>query len=126
MPRRAGDRNARRVAAGQRHRRDTPVGDQRLHFGARRQNRAEDRVRRAIGEEALDFERAAGHVRGVLEDDGVARHQRGGRRAEHLPVGEVPRHDRQHDAERPIGDVALGRGGGRLSRRRGSAPRRSA
>ena len=40
----------------------------------------------------------------MLQEHAVARHQRWGRSADHLPEGEVPRHDRENDTERIIGD----------------------
>ena len=52
----------------------------------------------AVAEGLLEGERAAGHVRGVLEHDRVPRGQRGRGAADHLPEGEVPGHDREHHA----------------------------
>ena len=67
----------------------------------------EEALREArVAEDRLDRQRAPRHVRGVLEDAGVAGHQRRRGEAEHLPEGEVPRHDREHDAERIEADVA--------------------
>ena len=67
----------------------------------------EERLERALGEarpaqDVFDRQRALRHVRRVLEQPDVARHQRGRGEAEHLPVREVPRHDRQHRAERLV------------------------
>ena len=39
------------------------------------------------------------NIGGVLEDADVACHQRGRSEPHRLPEGEVPRHDRQYDAE---------------------------
>jgi hypothetical protein len=55
----------------------------------------------------LDRERAARDVAGVLEEHAVARHQRRGGGAEHLPEGEIPRHHGEHDADRVEGDERL-------------------
>ena len=68
---------------------------------------AEEPVRRArVAEDALHLERATRRVGRVLEQQRVAGHQGGGRRPHDLPEGKVPRHDREHDAQRPEGDVA--------------------
>src|SRR5262249_7633946 len=39
------------------------------------------------------------HVRSVLEHATIARHQMRRRKPQHLPEWEIPRHDRQNDAE---------------------------
>ena len=53
-----------------------------------------------------------------FEQRAVARHERRRREAEHLPEGEVPRHHREHDAERLEADEApRGLGGDGLARR---------
>jgi hypothetical protein len=49
----------------------------------------------------------------VLEHHRVAGHERGSGGPEDLPVGEVPRHDREDSPERIEGDPALGRIGWR-------------
>jgi hypothetical protein len=53
-------------------------------------------------EQVLDELGAARHVRRVLEDHDVARHDRGRRDADELPEGEVPRHDRQDGTDRVV------------------------
>ena len=104
-----GDGDAGGVAAGEGDGGDARVGDDGVHGGAWHEQGAEGAFGEAAGaDDGLDLERAAGDVGGVLEDGGVARHE--GRRgeAEDLPVGEVPRHDGEDDAERLVGDVAGG------------------
>ena len=44
----------------------------------------------------------------MLQHRAVAGHQRRGDEAEHLPEREIPRHDRQHDADRVEGDEHFG------------------
>ena len=75
-----------------------------------------------------------GHVRRVLQQPDVARHERGGGEAEHLPVGEVPRHDREHRAERLVAGEHLRRrrtgaagrpAGPRCARRTSGSPSRT-
>ena len=56
----------------------------------------------------LDRERAAGHVAGMLQQRAVAGHQRRRGEAEHLPEREIPRHHREHDADRVEGDERFG------------------
>ena len=105
----------RRRAAGERHRRDlaarsisaaTRVDADQRACGTRL------RAGPARAKQLLDRERAARHVRRVLQQPAVAGHQRRRREAEDLPEREVPRHHREHDAERLEGDEAL-RGLGR-------------
>ena len=96
---------ARRVAAGERHRRDPRVLDDPAH----RPRPDEQRLEAPLGkpgaaEDVLDGQRALRHVRRVLEQAHVARHQRRRREAEHLPERKVPRHHRQHRADRLIAD----------------------
>lgn len=43
----------------------------------------------------------------MLEEPRVAGHQRGGGEADHLPDGVVPRHHRQHHAQRLVGRVGV-------------------
>ena len=52
----------------------------------------------------LNRERAAGHIARMLQKRSVASHQRRRGKAEDLPEGEVPRHHREHDADRVEGD----------------------
>jgi hypothetical protein len=76
---------------------------------ARHQQRAEETFGKArVAENFFDHERATRHVRGVLQDAGVPRHQAGRHEAKDLPERKIPRHDRKHDAERPVGDEAFG------------------
>ena len=58
----------------------------------------------------LDGEGAAGDIRRVLEQEGVAagEHRDGG--ADDLPEGKIPRHDREDHAQRLKHDARLGRG----------------
>ena len=85
------------------------VLDQRLDV-ARRQQQGTEQIPRNAGlvKHLLDRERAARHVAGVLQQRAVAGHQRRRGEAEHLPEGEIPRHDGEHDAERIVGDERLG------------------
>ncbi len=76
------------------------------------------------GEDLGDGERRLRHVRGVLQDADVARHERRRGEAQHLPEREVPRHHRQHAAERVIAHEAP-RGVGRDLLRREEALRRA-
>ena len=64
------------------------------------------------GEQVLHEQRRLRHVRGVLEQAHVARHQRGGGEPHRLPEREVPRHDGQDRAERLIADVGALRADG--------------
>ena len=90
---------------------DHPVVAQHLLDGRRAdQQRLEHVGREArLAEQLLDVERGLGHVAGVLEQADVARHERRGGEPHRLPQREVPRHDRQDDAERLVHDVGLGR-----------------
>ena len=45
----------------------------------------------------------------MLEQTGIARHERGRGKAKHLPKREIPRHDAQHRTERQIGHIAASR-----------------
>ena len=97
-----------RYAAGERHRGNILVLDQRFDFAARKQQGAEQIARYAgLVKHVLDRQRAAGHVTRVLQERAVARHQRRRGEAEDLPEGEVPRHHCEHDAERIEGDERL-------------------
>ena len=52
--------------------------------------------------ERVEEERRLGHVRGMLEQAGVARHERRGGKADDLPERVVPWHDRQDGAQRLV------------------------
>jgi len=81
------------------------VLDQRLHLAARQQQSAEQVGRETrLMKNLLDRQRAAGDVAGVLEQCGVAGHQRRRGETERLPEGEIPWHHRQQDADRVEGD----------------------
>src|SRR5207245_2851792 len=60
-----------------------------------------------LAEDLLDRKRTPRHVRGMLEHRGVTHHEARRRESEDLPEWEVPRHYRQHDAERVERDKAL-------------------
>src|SRR5262249_48226048 len=60
-----------------------------------------------LAEHFLDLKRAPRHVGGVLEDAGVAGHERRRGEAEHLPEGEVPGHHREDHPQRVEPDIAL-------------------
>ena len=62
--------------------------------------------RAGVDEQLLERERALRHVRRMLEQPDVARHERRRGEADHLPERKIPRHHREHDAERLEGDVA--------------------
>ena len=123
-PARAATSCAGAFAAGQRHRADARIVEERRHVGRTNQERLEHAVGKAgAAEDVLDGERALRHVRRVLEEADVAGHQRRRGEAEHLPEREVPRHDREHDAERLVADVArLAPRCGRRSSARKRAP----
>ena len=59
-----------------------------------------------IAEQTFNGPSAAAHIGGVLEQSGISGHQGRRREAEHLPEGEIPRHDRQHDPDRIEAQVA--------------------
>ncbi len=64
--------------AGERDRGDARVPDQPLDLGAGHEHRPEQPIREArVAEHLLDRQRRLRHVRGVLEDGAVARHQAG-------------------------------------------------
>jgi len=97
------------VAARQGDSNDARVLDQTTGCRTGHEHGPEDPVREASGAEHLfDGEGALRHVGGVLEDSGVARHQRRRGKAEQLPEREIPRHDGQHRAERRKLHVAVG------------------
>jgi len=115
---RLGNLRAGSVGTGERDRGNTRIGDQPRDGGGADQQRGGDAGGDARAhEQLLDGERAARHVGGVLQDHGVAAHQGRRRRPEELPVGEVPGHHGQDDAQRLVLDVTLGRVGWHLHRR---------
>ena len=63
----------------------------------------------AAAERLLDQQRGLRHVRRVLQQPDVARHQRGRGEPDHLPQREVPRHHREHRSERLVAHVRAGR-----------------
>ena len=63
-------------------------------------------------EDVFDGESALRHVRGVLQQHDIPGHERPGGGTEHLPEGEVPRHDGQHGAQRLVANEAAGGVGG--------------
>ena len=68
----------------------------------------ERRLREArLREESADAHGAAGDVRRVLEQHDVAGHEHGRREAEHLDIGEVPRHHGDDRPERHLLDPVL-------------------
>lgn len=52
----------------------------------------------------LNFNRTLGHVGSMLEQTGVARHQRRGEKTDHLPEGKIPRHDCEDGADGQVAD----------------------
>jgi len=100
-----GDGPARPVAAREGDASDAVVLDHCSDLVGTDQQRGE----RALGEaslleDVLDGPRAAGDVRGVFQQTDVARGEIWGGKAEHLPEGEVPGHDRQYRPQRLVGD----------------------
>jgi len=97
----ARDGDPGRLAAGERDGGDALVGDHARDAARADEQRLEGAVVEAgAREQLLEGERAARDVGGVLEERDVAGDERGRGEAEHLPEGEVPRHDREHRAER--------------------------
>src|SRR5439155_721296 len=95
------------VAAGQRDAAHARVGDDGPDPLRPDEHGAEHTFGQArFPEDPLDLERAARHVRGMLQDPRIARDERRGGEAEDLPEGKVPRHDREHGTERVEADVA--------------------
>src|SRR5205814_8690260 len=76
------------------------LDEQRLEHSLRESRPAEDLLYR---------QRRLGNVRRVLEKPDVSGDQRGRGEPEDLPEREVPRHDREHDAERLVPDEAFHR-----------------
>ena len=84
--------------------------DHRLHLAAADEQRAKRVFREpCLRENLFDRERAAWHIRRVLENADVPRHQGRRREPEDLPKRKIPRHHRQHDAERIERQVGFGR-----------------
>jgi hypothetical protein len=96
---------------------DARVGHQVGDRGGGDQESLEGALGKAgFAEDFLDRQRAARDVRGVLEQARVSDQERGRREAEHLPIGEVPRHHGQHGPDRVEADMRFERplGRGRL------------
>ena len=110
-----GNLHAGRLAAGERRRHHARVVD----YTGYLLGSDEERLKRAIwkagaAENVFNGERALRHVRCVLQQAYVARHQRRRCEPEHLPEGKVPGHDGENRADRLIADVicpALGLNG---------------
>ena len=101
------------VPSGERGTRDALVTQDLLDVARTDQQRLEHVGGEAgLLEQLLHVERRLRHVAGVLEQPDVARHQRRRGEAHRLPEREVPRHDRQDDADRLIGDEGLRRADG--------------
>ena len=87
--------------AGEGHRRDPIVGDHRRDILGFDQEGPEQACGRAgVAQDLFDHQRAFGHIAGVLEDDAIARGQCRRGKAEELPERIIPRHHRQHHAQR--------------------------
>ena len=85
------------VRAGESHGAHAGIGDKSRCRLVREEHRPKQAVRKpGVSEDALDLERAARHVRRMLQDARVPGDQ--GRRgeAEHLPEREIPGHDGEH------------------------------
>ncbi len=94
--------------AGQGDRGDAVIGDRAAGALAADVGRDEGALRQAgIAPGGVEQLRGTDDVLGRLQQEAVAAHQDRHRRAHHLPVREVPRHDAQHHAQRQVGHVSL-------------------
>jgi len=101
-----GDSFPRRRAARQRHSADQGILNHGLHLFVADEKRSEHAPRESgLRKDFFNGERAARHVRGVLQHAHVAGHQRGRGKPVDLPERKVPRHDGEDDAERLECDV---------------------
>ena len=107
LPGQGTDLGARRHTAGERHT-VHPVPFDEL---SRRPGIGQEGLKQVLGEagfekKPLQFQGGEGHIGGMLEQAGVARHQGRNPKAQDLPEGIIPGHDAQNDAERGERDVA--------------------
>ena len=103
---RARDRPARADAAGQRDGVHARVLDQRRDARDGHGEVLENVAPAGAAEKVLEPRAALRSVVGVLEQADVARHERRRGEPDDLPKGIVPRHQRQHDAERLVAHEA--------------------
>src|SRR5690606_413964 len=107
-----GDSAPGRFRARQRGRLHARVVDDAFDLVAADEKAAKHAVRyTGFAKYLLDGQCAARYVRGVLEQAGIARDERGRGETEYLPEGKIPRHDGEHHAERLVGDVGAARVG---------------
>ena len=106
----ARNRAPSRPAPSQGHSAHQRMLDHRINLLVADHQRAKQVFRKArLAEHRFDRERAARHVRGVLEQSRIAGHEARGRKSEHLPEREIPRHHGENDADRIERDKALAR-----------------
>ena len=105
LRRAAGHARPRRLAASECGCPDPIVFYDALHLLGCDQQRLElAGIEPALDKRLLDGQRTLRHIRGVLEQSDISRHERGRGEAEHLPEGKVPGHDRQHRPDRLVAD----------------------
>lgn len=103
-----GDRPSGGRAAGQGDGLDQGIlNDRRQARGAHQQRAKQRGWESGLMENRFDGQGAAADVGGVFEHGGVASHQRRNGKTEHLPEGEIPGHDGQHDAQGLKGHIAF-------------------
>src|SRR2546425_12022783 len=104
----AGHLNASYLASREGHGGDAGVFDEPGGLGAWYKDGSQDTLRKpGFLKDALDLQGNPRDVGGMFENGGVACHQCRSGKAEDLPVGKVPGHDRQNDTQWTEGDVAL-------------------
>ena len=111
-----GHRPAGAFAAGQGDGGDPVVGNDARHRVGPDRQILEQSLRRAGHAHHLLHQRGdALHVAGMFEQPDIARQDAGGEEADHLPIGEIPRHHRQHRPDRQPDQIGL------AARRQGDA-----
>ena len=108
MPRCFCNRATSSVRTGESDRLHAVVGDDPCHL-ARPDEKCLEYAIRVTGavEDILDHKRGLRNVGRVLEQTGVAEHESGSCESDHLPKRKVPRHDREHRAERAEQSAAV-------------------
>jgi hypothetical protein len=98
-----------RFAAGEGRRRDPGIAQDALDDAGRNEQRLKATLREAAARDDVgEIQRRLRHIRRVLEDADVARHQRRRGEPHGLPQRKVPRHDGQHHPKGLIPDICLG------------------
>jgi hypothetical protein len=101
-----GDALSGGFTSGQRGGRDACVLKNRMNPGRTDQKRLKHPLGESgLAENFLDRQGTLRHVGRVLEQTNISGHQCRGRKTEHLPEREVPRHDRQNHAQGLVMDV---------------------